>query len=262
MPDATTPHRSTHLRIAGGNGQLDAVLEAPADGPCPLVIVMHGITGSKEDPVVVAIAAALRACGVATLRFDFNGHGASDGDPVDMTVPHEIDDALAVHRYARSLDTVSTIGLVGHSQGGVVAGLVAAQLVDEITALVLLAPAGVLEENARCGEILGATIDPNDIPERVALPGKDFAVGRGYIRTAQSLSVFETSARYRGAVCIIQGSDDEIVPLKTAERYRDIYGRSQLHVLEGQNHGFDGDPAEPADIAARFLVQRLSPSPS
>ncbi|OZD18245.1 alpha/beta hydrolase [Rhodococcus sp. 06-156-3C] len=256
----TLKDQSTSLWIQRGAIRIAAVLDTPiaaTEDRVPLVIVMSGLTCSKEDPTIAAMAKELNDRGVATVRFDFNGHGESDGAQFDMTVPSEIEDALAVYRYVRSVDTFSTVSLVGHSQGGVVAGMLAGTLSDEIRRLVMMSPAGVLKENCKQGWILGAIIDPGDIPERVELPGLNFTLGREYIRTAQTLPIFETSTLYNGPVCIIQGREDEIIPLATAETYHANYQHSELHILDGQNHEYDLNLSEAVTIAADFLVPQL-----
>ena len=82
----------------------------------PLVILMHGIFSSKDFNPMPSIARKLAAEGIASIRFDFNGHGSSEGRMQDMTVEKEIADALAVWDYACSLPYASSIGLLGHSQ--------------------------------------------------------------------------------------------------------------------------------------------------
>lgn len=220
---------------------------------------MHGISGSSQDPVVVHVAESLNRAGIGALRFDFNGHGRSEGNSADMTVPNEIEDARAVLAFA-GLDVVSVVGLAGHSQGGVVTGMVAGESGADVPALALLAPAGVLRENTVAGDVLGVRIDPADPPESVT-PFDGFTIGREYMVTAQTLPVYETSARYRGPVCIVQGEDDDVVPPATAERYRDGYAQVELHLLPGQGHGFEHDPDEAARVVADFFVRTLPAAP-
>ena len=52
----------------------------------PLAIIMHPITLFKELPLLVKIAGQLRDMGYATLRFDFPGHGESDGALEEITL--------------------------------------------------------------------------------------------------------------------------------------------------------------------------------
>ena len=63
--------------------KLHAKLDMP-DGyeegsKCPLVIVIHGLTGHMEERHITAIARTLNEMGFATLRAEMYGHGKSGG---------------------------------------------------------------------------------------------------------------------------------------------------------------------------------------
>lgn len=110
---------------------------------CPMVILMHGIFSSNKIVPIPALARELSKNGIASISFDFGGHWKSEGEMQHMTVGKEIEDALAIWEYARSLPYVTEIGLLGHSQGGVVASMTAGILSskgEEPAALVLVAP--------------------------------------------------------------------------------------------------------------------------
>lgn len=115
-----------------------------------------------------SLAKGLAAAGIASIRFDFDGHGKSEGRMQDMTVEKEIADARAVWEYARSLPYVSSIGLLGHSQGGVIASMTAERLADAGVApeaLVLIAPGSVIKDACRGGKFFNARFAPQDPPE-------------------------------------------------------------------------------------------------
>ena len=259
--DATTGGgrtRSQPISLTRDGIRLVGTLEVPAlkaGQKVPLVIVMHGLTGSQDVPVVRASAQALLKAGIASIRFDFNGHGASGGDMVDMTVPNEVEDARRFYDYARSLPYVSTIGLVGHSQGGVVAALLAGQLRERITALALLAPAVIIPEGARSGDMGGTQYDPADPPESISMFG--VRIGREYLRTAQTLPINEVPTRYTAPVSLIQGSDDAIVPPSRTRAYIARFQQGEWHPLSGQDHEFSRDPDQPAALVTNFMTAHL-----
>lgn len=89
-----------------------------------LVILVHGVTGNKDRPIVKNCADALNEAGFDTLRFSFSGNGESDGDFRQATISKEIHDLRAV------LDAVSKdydkICCLGHSMGSAVSLLVTA----------------------------------------------------------------------------------------------------------------------------------------
>ena len=130
------------LSIDGSLGKLAAVIQKPslAQGQqCPMVMLCHGFGGSKEGLMFDLIADSLCAHGIASIRFDFNGHGKSEGEFVNMTVPNEIEDAKKVYEYVRDLRYVSKVGILGHSQGGVVASMTAGDFPEDFAAVVLMA---------------------------------------------------------------------------------------------------------------------------
>ncbi len=209
---------------------------------CPMVILMHGIFSRKDYVPMPQLARALARAGIASLRFDFDGHGASEGRPEDMTVPNEIADAKAVWDYVQTLPYVSCVGLLGHSQGGVIASMLAGQLAQAggpaPQGLVLIAPGSVIKEATQGGSFFWQSFDPADPPERLKLFGGFRTLGRDYLVTTQTLDIYGTAAHYRGPVCLIHGTKDTIVPLWCSERYVAAYGsdRATLHLVEGGNH--------------------------
>ena len=79
---------TTRLTIDGSKGKLAAIIQKPATTPgekIPMVIMMHGFGGNKggidgRKTLFDVIADKLEAQGIATIRFDFNGHGESEGE--------------------------------------------------------------------------------------------------------------------------------------------------------------------------------------
>ena len=114
------------LKVDGDHGKLAAVIQRP-DGQkqYPMVMLLHGFTSRKDTPLLTTLANKLEAKGIASIRFDFNGHGESEGRFQDMTVLNEIEDAKKVYAYVRLLPDVTNISIAGHSQGGVVTSMTA-----------------------------------------------------------------------------------------------------------------------------------------
>lgn len=206
---------------------------------CPMVILMHGIFSSKNIVPIPALAKALAQKGIASIRFDFGGHWNSEGQMQQMTIGKEIEDALAMWEYAKSLPYVTRIGLLGHSQGGVVASMTAGILAsrgDSPAALVLIAPGSIIQDACRNGKFFGAKFDPADPPEYIKCFGI-MKLGREYILTTQKLDIFGTAKAYTGPVRLIHGSEDTIVPLSCSDKFVESYSQeAELLVVEGENH--------------------------
>ena len=258
---AAASARTEEVRIDGSSGKLSAIVQVPdalAEGEkCPVAILMHGFMGNKNGMLEKMTADKLAELGVASVRFDFNGHGESDGEFQRMTVPNEIEDARCVYEYVKSLPFAGQVAFTGHSQGGVVAAMTAGELgADKVRCVVLLAPAAVLRDDAIRGSTMGARYNPLDPPEYVELFG-GLKLGGEYIRTAFSLPIYETARKYQGPACIIHGTGDQVVPYTYGERFHEIWPGSELHVLHAADHMFSKEMQAVVDMTVDFLIKNL-----
>ena len=260
-PKGKTFGTQESVSIDGAKGRLAAIIQKPVlqqGEQCPMVVLCHGFGGRKEGPLFEVIADSLANHGIASIRFDFNGHGESEGDFQQMTVPNEIEDARKVIEYVSDLRYVKSIAIAGHSQGGVVAAMTAGELGSEdIAAVALLAPAAVLRDDAIRGTVMGIPQqgDPADPPEYIDLWGKK--LGRDYILTAQRLPIYRTAVRYHGPALIVHGTADRVVPYTYGERFNDIWAGSEYVELDGFDHGFSQNVYRACDIVSSWFIKTL-----
>lgn len=217
-----------------------------------MAIIFHGFTANRNTSLLKEITNSLRDENIASVRFDFNGHGDSDGKFENMTVLNEIEDANAILNYVKTDPHVRNIYLVGHSQGGVVTSMLAGLYPDLIKKVVLPAPAATLKSDALKGNTQGITYNPDHIPDR--LPFKDLTLGGFYLRIAQQLPIYEVSAQFTKPVCLIHGTDDTVVSPNASKKYDQIYQNSTLHLIEGADHCFsDNYQKNAVNLTADFL---------
>ena len=257
-PTGYQPTRE-RVTIDGDHGKLQAVIQKPVlqqGEQCPMVVFCHGFGGSKDGPQFELIADSLQKHGIASIRFDFNGHGESEGKFEDMTVPNEINDAKKVIEYVRDLRYVSKIALVGHSQGGVVASMTAGELGSDIAAVALMAPAAVLRDDAIRGSVMGKMFNPLDPPAYVEMWGGN-KLGANYIKAAFSLPIYETAANYHGPALIIHGNADRVVPYTYGERFHQLWKGSEYVLQEYFDHGFSQNIYRTTDTVSAFLIRTL-----
>lgn len=248
------------VAIDGDHGKLQAEIHKPTlkqGERVPMVVLCHGFMGNMQSDLLIKIAELLQERGIASIRFDFNGHGQSEGRFQDMTVLNEIVDAKKVIEYVTALPYVSSVAIAGHSQGGVVAAMTAGELgAEKIKSVVLLAPAAVLRDDAIRGSTMGATYDPFNPGEYVEL-FRGLKLGAEYIRTAFSMPIYETSAGYKGPALIIHGTGDRVVPYTYGERFHQLWDGSELIILDRADHGFSKQTNEVAASSADFLSKTL-----
>ena len=256
--------KGERVSIDGDHGKLAALIQKPelkAGEQCPMVIFCHGFSGTKDGPMFELICDTLQAHGIASIRFDFNGHGQSEGEFKDMTVPNEIEDAKKVVEYVSSLPYVNGLAIAGHSQGGVVAAMTAGELSEALgkpafKAVALMAPAAVLREDAIKGNTMGKMYDPFDPGEYIELFG-GLKLGGNYIRTAFTLPIYETAAKYQGPAIIVHGNGDRVVPYTYGERFHQIWPGSEYYMQEYFDHGFSQNIYRSTDLVAQFLIKTL-----
>ncbi len=251
--------------IQGSVGRLATHLQLPqieTAQKLPIVILCHGFMGCMDGELFDDISSDLVAKGIGVVRFDFNGHGKSDGEFRNMTVPNEIEDAKTVIKWVRTQNFAKNISLLGHSQGGVVAAMTAGELGDiEIRSLVLMAPAAVLRDDALRGNTMGAMYDPWNIPEYITMPN-GLKLGRDYIVAARELPIYEIASRYTGPTFIIHGKADRIVPYTYGERFRHDLENASIRLIDGEDHSFTGNTAQAASLASDWLYSEICLDPN
>ena len=133
--------RRESISVAGPMGQLESILESPADAPplggavCCHPHPLYG--GTLTNKVTHTLARAFLAVGFAALRFNFRGVGASQGEYSDGI--GETQDAGAALSWMRDRYPAFPIFLAGFSFGGAVA--LGAAAGEDLAALVTVAPA-------------------------------------------------------------------------------------------------------------------------
>ena len=250
-----------NLTLDGSKGKLAAVLHKPELQPgqrCDLVVLCHGLNCDHNFELMHRIEKQLQAEGFATLAFDFNGHGKSEGRFSEMTIPNEIEDLEQVLAYAQDLRFVRNIALVGHSQGAIVAAMVAGNHDEDIKAVVLLSPASSVRDDIARGNLFGIDFNPLDPPDSLVLHN-GIAIGGRYLKTALRLPIFETSAKYHGNACVIQGNGDRLVPFTCAERFHQLWEKSEYYELEYYDHNFSNCIYRPVEIVADYLSRTFKP---
>jgi pimeloyl-ACP methyl ester carboxylesterase len=119
-------------------------------GPFPAVVLVHGSGAIDRDGSVfghktlLALADHLSRQGIAVLRYDKRGVGKSSGKLKEATTRDLAADAEAALRFLRGRPEVDSqrIGVVGHSEGGLIAPLLASRD-PGIVFVVMLAGPGV-----------------------------------------------------------------------------------------------------------------------
>jgi len=120
------------------------------NGPFPAVLLLSGSGAQDRDSLLfghrsfLLISDHLTRAGIAVLRVDDRGVGGSTGNLAESTLSDFAEDAIAGVRFlaARAEIDAKRIGLIGHSEGGIVAPLAASRSAV-VGFVVILAGTGV-----------------------------------------------------------------------------------------------------------------------
>jgi hypothetical protein len=219
----------------------------------PLVIVVHGLTGHMEERHIIAVAKAANEAGFAALRVELYGHGKSDGQFKNHTIMEWVSELLYVIDYAESLDFVTDIYLMGHSQGGLSIMLTAAMKKDVIKAILPLSPALVIKDACISGNFFNIIFDPEYIPAEIK--AGEMAISGNYIRVGQLLPIDWAIANYDGKVLLVHGTEDEAVPYAYSVKAEKEYKNAKLVTIPDDNHCYDRHLDMVTEAVKQFLTE-------
>lgn len=189
-PKPPFPYKSEDFKFTNTNAGIDlaGTLTMPeGDGPFPAVILITGSGSQNRDEELLGhkpflvIADHLSRNGIAVLRYDDRGVGQSEGTPLYATSADFADDAEAAFIYLKGRIDIDSrfIGLAGHSEGGLIASIVASRN-PEIAFVISLAGTGVPgdqvmhQQNRDISRISG--VDKQQIEEAISINKEIFGV--------------------------------------------------------------------------------------
>jgi uncharacterized OsmC-like protein/fermentation-respiration switch protein FrsA (DUF1100 family) len=241
--------------------KLAASLERPAGPPVAFALFAHCFTCGKDNLAAKRIAEGLTARGIAVLRFDFTGLGASEGDFANTTFSSNVQDLLAAANHLRAIHQAPAI-LIGHSLGGAA----------------VLAAAGDIPE-ARAVATIGAPADPAhvtglfkqhvaDIQQKgeveVALAGRPFRIRREFLDDVAMHRLQDHLASLRKALLVLHSPTDDIVGIENASAIFTAARHPKSFVsLSGADHLLSkrSDAIYVADVIAAWSERYLDMVP-
>lgn len=221
-PRPPFPYEAENVRIPNPEAgiELAGTLTVPrGGGPFPAVVLVSGSGPQDRDETLLGhkpfavLADHLTRSGIAVLRYDDRGVGRSGGDFASATSVELASDAEAAVAWLGTRPEVDAArrGIVGHSEGGLIAPMVAARS-DEVAFVVLLAGPGmegaevILDQSRRIAEAEGLprerverSLEANRAVFAILLEEQDPEVARDRIRAVLEGVVAEMSPEERAA---------------------------------------------------------------
>ncbi len=212
------------------------------------IILCHGSASSKESSTYVRLENELNKHDVATFRFDFYGHGESEGKYEDITVSEMVDDIL----HARALlekKGYSSIGLFGSSMAGQACEIAATS--GKFYALVIRS---------------GVSDYLNLIKSRISVSewrAKGYAsLGRGsprlkyaFFEDLKQYSPDQIGAAISVPTLFVHGDADLEVPVGQSIRMTTLVPNSTLKIIKGADHRQTNHFDIMIDSVVRFILK-------
>jgi putative redox protein len=206
--------RSTRIEFPGSQGEtLAARLDAPNGTLRGYALFAHCFTCSKDVFAASRIASALAAHGIATLRFDFTGLGASKGEFANTNFSSNVADLRAAANWLREHHAAPEL-LIGHSLGGA-AVLAAAGDMPELKAVATI---GAPSDADHVVHNFHASLDTieSDGEAKVSLAGREFTIKKQFLDDVRGTSLKEKIAALKPALIVFHAPLDQTVGIENA----------------------------------------------
>jgi uncharacterized OsmC-like protein/alpha-beta hydrolase superfamily lysophospholipase len=193
--------------------KLAALLDRP-DGPVrAAALFAHCFTCGKSNRAARHIAEGLKLHGIAVLRFDFTGLGASEGEFANTTFSSNVEDLVAASDHLRQTLAAPAL-LIGHSLGGA-AVLAAANRIREARAVVTIgAPFDPAHVVGLFGKRMTEIGDEDEV--EVTLAGRAFRVRRAFLDDVNKQHLAEHLKSLHRALLVFHSPTDDTVGIDNA----------------------------------------------
>ena len=238
---------STPLMLDNGEYEIPAIMTSPEGTVVvPGVILLHGSASHKNEvgDLYLRLAEQLANNGIASIRIDFAGTGDSPVDYTHYTLKTAVRDAEVALAFLRSQPRVDDhrIGVVGFSQGGLIAQLLVAQQpgIKSFVAWSSVASDGI-GPFADMFETLYMKAKREGQVEQQFAWRPPLTVSYEWFEQVMANQSLSGMAEYTGSVLAIAGSNDTVVPPTAATRLIVASGSdvARAVTIKGADHIFN-----------------------
>lgn len=238
--------------------RLCGILSSPtSDSKNRVIILCHGFATGKDGNTYVNLEKILNDSGISTFRFDFFGHGESEGKIEEITTSEAVDDILNAVRFLKN-SGYKRIGLFGSSFGGL-ASIISASKTNDLYLLALKSPVSDYSSLIKARE---------DWQDRQGWKKKGFTyfttsngeklkLNYSFFEDAEKVNGYRSARKIKLPTLIVHGSQDETVPVEQSKRTASLIANCSLEIIEGADHRYSR-PEEfekMLDLISQFILR-------
>ncbi|MBI4274009.1 MAG: alpha/beta fold hydrolase [Rhizobiales bacterium] len=193
--------------------RLSALLDRPAGEPRAYALFAHCFTCGKNVHAAKRIAEGLTQLGIAVVRFDFTGLGASEGEFANTTFSSNVTDLVAAANHMRTALRAPMI-LIGHSLGGAAVLAAGPEIAEARAVVTIAAPSDPAHVTGLFKDHVAAIRDKGEV--EVALAGRAFRIRREFLDDAAEQRLAEKIKHLRKALLVFHSPIDDTVSIDNA----------------------------------------------
>ncbi len=230
---------------------LSGRLELPTGKTLGYAIFAHCFTCSKNAKAASRISKALADRGIGVLRFDFTGHGNSEGDFANTNFSSNVDDLVSASE-AMTAGQMSPSLLIGHSLGGA-AAIMAASKISSVQAVATI---GAPSEPAHVSHLFGDKVADieQDGSASVSIGGRSLRIEKHFLEDIRQRRIGESLAVLRKPLMIFHSPVDNVVSIDNAREIYEAARHPKSFVAVDRADHMLSDPADAMFVAAMLTV--------
>jgi pimeloyl-ACP methyl ester carboxylesterase len=223
------------------------------------IILCHGFSTSKEGRTYTNLEEIFNSRGLATFRFDFFGHGESEGEFEDITITEAVDDVLQAVGFIKRTG-YGTIGLVGSSFGGM-ASIFAASQTTNLFVLALKSPVS---------DYMGKLIlqdyrtkikdwEESGFIDVTGADGQSLRLNFSFFEDARKAQGYEAASKIQIPTLIVHGDRDKTIPVEQSLKSSRLIKNCRLEIVHGADHFY----SQPRDfekmlrLISDFVIEKI-----
>ena len=224
-----------------GNRLCGILSDPTEDRHLPIMVLCHGFSTSKGGRTYVRLEKIFNLKKYSTFRFDFFGHGESEGKFEEITVSEAVNDVKCAIRFVKD-SGYTKIGLIGSSFGGL-ASIITAGQSEDIYVLALKSP---ISDYMGLLVARDQDLDIKKWKEKGSIAvkgvdGQNLRLNYSFFEDAQRVDGYQSAKNIKVRTLLVHGNCDQTVPLDQSRKAARLIPDCRLEIIEGADHTYS-DP--------------------